>query len=69
MGRCKDCKWARVALPNIEHRKYLTCDSPKLLKGYSHMPSNVAPDGALVENDEGWAIVVGPDFGCVNFEP
>lgn len=38
-------------------------------EGYGIAESDMATNEALVENDEGWGNVVGPDFGCVLFEP
>lgn len=35
-------------------------------KGYGQ--TAVPKDGVVVENDEGWAILTGPEFGCVNHE-
>lgn len=43
-----------------------TCASPKVLKGYGM--TGPPKDGMVVENDEGWALLTGPDFGCVNYE-
>jgi hypothetical protein len=41
------------------------CMSPKLDGGYSReLP---AVDGAVVENDEGWGLVTGPKFGCIQW--
>ncbi len=60
--RCKNCKWVEMATGP----QGLTCDSPKLLKGYNTKLTE--PDGCHVEDDEGWAIRVGPEFGCVNWE-
>ena len=46
----------------------LKCEQPKAFLGYGIDPDDVPPDGLLIEDDEGWAWFVGPDFGCVNFE-
>lgn len=37
-------------------------------EGYGVRMEDVALNEAWVENDEGWANVVGPDFGCVLHE-
>lgn len=66
MGTCDTCRhWA----PSTEaHRtEYaMTCESPKWLRGY--LVDAVPADGVLVENDEGWAVLTGPKFGCVHWE-
>jgi hypothetical protein len=58
IGRCKDCKF-RVAE---------SCNNPKHLLGYAHPADTMAVDGLQIENDEGWGWIIGPEFGCVNFE-
>ena len=65
-GRCKDCKHVR---PAELYEPDLTCQHPKFLFGYHHDQGDMAPDGLLIEDDEGWGWVVGPEFGCVHFEP
>jgi hypothetical protein len=63
-GKCKDCKfWT----PLRHHEGENTCVSPKLQRGYGVRAADLR-DGAWVEDDEGWAIVTGPLFGCINFE-
>ena len=62
---CKNCKHC---VPNeVYAEKYgLGCNSPKTEATYS---LNEPPEGGiLVENDEGWGIIVSHTFGCVNFE-
>ena len=61
---CKNCKWYTDGDQADSH----TCDQPKALIGYSHWLHDLPNDGVWIENDEGWAWYVGPDFGCVNFE-
>lgn len=29
---------------------------------------NVHPNQVLIENDEGWGMLVGEDFGCIHFK-
>lgn len=75
MDTCKYCKHYVV---NTERSEYhcaedieivcMTCDHEKILTGYSHFNENLPSNGMIVENDEGWALIIGPDFGCVNFE-
>ncbi len=74
-GRCKTCRWYVPCKPDdFTVRKgthpdpevLMTCISQKIQKSYGVlMPDD---DGIVVENDEGWGILVGPDFGCVNWE-
>ena len=57
---CQDCKHCE----KIDGG--LTCDSPKTKITYNlDRPPN---GGILVENDEGWGIIVSPTFGCRNWE-
>ena len=60
---CKTCIHWRCATPPLG-----SCNSPKLLKGYSYKDEDCPLDGARVEDDEFWAILTGPNFGCVNWE-
>lgn len=64
-GRCKDCKHA---VPTDHYGPRLTCKHSKFLLGYYYSIDEFEPDGLLIENDEGWGWVVGPEFGCVHFE-
>lgn len=69
MVLCQDCKfWGAVdewrrAPRSSEGRG---CGSPKLLTGYHE--NEIPEDGILVEDDEGWAMITGPKFGCVHGE-
>lgn len=68
MGRCKDCCHA-----NHDPEQPLTligCSCPKMMYGY-----NIKYDGQVldsdcvsIEDDEGWGMIPGPEFGCVHFE-
>jgi hypothetical protein len=43
------------------------CGCPKMLYGYDN--KQIADsDGLSIENDEGWGMIPGPEFGCVHFE-
>lgn len=68
-----NCKTCKFFVPERRHRTaslnvdgYGSCTRWNTGYGYDvdEMPSNEV----LVENDEGWAMVVGPDFGCVLWE-
>lgn len=61
MNRCETCLYY-VQAQFGDHR--MTCKSPKIRRGYDReIPCD---DGAMVEDDEEWGILVGPNFGCVN---
>ena len=69
MGRCKNCihsknqeYWGRSDVG------LLTCDHPKIQLGYRAKADDIPADSVLIENDEGWGWVVGPEFGCIHFE-
>ena len=67
---CRNCKHWR-----LEHHNYFVgsglggCMSPDILQGYSCLGSaaEVKSNQALVEDDEGWGMVTGPEFGCIHF--
>jgi hypothetical protein len=46
-----------------------SCSSPAMLYGYYIRDVDVPDNGAHIEFDEGWGMVTGPKFGCVNHEP
>lgn len=64
MGRCKDCRHWQASREEVKNGN--ECRSPRLLRGYGF--TEVPVDGALVEDDCGWGLITGPDFGCVLFE-
>ena len=65
-GRCRTCKHR---YQDVGHAIHLGgCSSPAWQHGYSIDEHDVKDDGILVENDEGWAALMGPDFGCVHWE-
>ena len=68
MSNCKDCKWWVVAEDYSSVRKYQTCENPKMQFGYQSLDT-IETDGVRIEDDEGWGWIVGPEFGCVHFEP
>ena len=46
-----------------------SCLSPTIERGYLNPDDRPSKSHhALVEDDEGWGIQVGEDFGCVNHE-
>ena len=44
------------------------CACPKFRFGYGIEQHNIAPDEVLIEDDEGWGIMTGEDFGCIHHE-
>ena len=61
---CKSCKYFEI---NEDVPKgYGHCG--RWHEGYYVAMEEVKPNEVLVEDDEGWGNVVGPDFGCVLFE-
>jgi len=58
MNYCENCFYYT---PDIEGH---VCQCPKMIYGYYGVKS--AKDGMLVEDDEGWGFVPGPEFGCIH---
>ena len=52
--------------PDKHYKQLGTCGNTYFLRGYSYDPAEMPVDGLLLENDEGWAWLVGPKFGCVH---
>ena len=48
---------------------FLQTDSGRALLVFQIEEAVNDPDGLMIEDDEGWAWVVGPEFGCVHFAP
>lgn len=70
MIHCKDCVFWNPRKKQDEDYKRSGfydrhgCLCPMFLYGYSDL--ECPPSGACIEDDEGWAIETGPDFGCVH---
>ena len=71
VNTCKTCKhWGHNRdYAKDEGANLKSCSAPKLEYGYHIDQSEVADDGALIEDDEGWGMLTGPSFGCVLHEP
>lgn len=66
MNNCKTCKyWGKK---RKEHPHMKTCRAPNIFYGYHHKIDELPNTSALVEDDEGWGMFTGPDFGCVLHE-
>jgi hypothetical protein len=64
MWCCKDCKHF---VPDSQRQPYGSCARWNV--GYGYDTDSMPHNEVLVENDEGWGMLVGPNFGCVLFEP
>ena len=67
-GRCKDCRYWQITDRHWTKVEKNTCRAPAMLFGYGFEPHEVPDDGVLIEDDEGWGWLTGPDFGCVHWE-
>jgi hypothetical protein len=67
--KCKNCKhWGNELGDN---GRLKMCDSTKHIYAITAADYDInrtPDDGALIEYDEGWGMLSGPEFGCVNFE-
>lgn len=64
MNTCSTCRWwTREDLDTYGRviNECGSCGHPNIIKGYG---MEVPNDGAVIENDEGWAMFTGPAFGC-----
>jgi hypothetical protein len=61
MGLCKDC----AAFHLDKGKRFGSC--ARWNEGYYHDIDKLASNEVVVENDEGWAALVGEEFGCVLF--
>ena len=69
MNTCKTCTyWAIIGLDTDIQLRLRTCRAPEIKFGYGVEDDEVSDNGAVVEDDEGWGIRTGPDFGCVLHE-
>lgn len=57
MNRCKTCDWYRTTGTK-------TCVCPKMFYGYEIRTRD--SDGVKIEDDEGWGMIPGPNFGCIH---
>lgn len=61
MFSCKTCHWyMNDALPDSGR----ICKCPKMIYGYS--VAKACRDSVCIEDDEGWGMIPGPDFGCIH---
>lgn len=66
--QCQNCRWWGVAPEGYEghvNRKGLrVCGVPSLRRGYGWEVAEISPTKAVVEYDEGWGLLTGPEYGC-----
>lgn len=60
------CKTFQFFNPEPESDGYGDCS--RWHRGYTIPSVEVGRNEVLVEDDEGWAMTMGPDFGCVLHE-
>jgi hypothetical protein len=65
-GRCKDCRFYQYPHWDKKSSNFGSC--ARWHVGYHVEPEDVKANEAWVENDEGWGMMLGPDFGCVLFD-
>ena len=69
-GLCKDCKffsrdgWA--IKDSAKERGFGQCTRWRF--GYGHEIETCLIDELIIEDDEGWGAIIGPEFGCVLFK-
>lgn len=61
MKRCLTCKW-------YDSARWHVCECPKMFYGYRKTKGDDEPDAVKIEDDEGWGMIVGPEFGCVHHQ-
>jgi hypothetical protein len=66
-GLCKDCRHFSLEKNPYRHQDgFGYCSRWKA--GYHIDPKTLADNEVLVEDDEGWGALMGPNFGCILFE-
>ena len=71
MKLCRTCRhWGKDrGISEDAGRRMKSCSAPNIKYGYCVDPAAAPDNGALVEDDEGWGMETGPEFGCVLHEP
>ena len=67
MTLCKDCKHFRQHIEHWLPPQRGAC--LRWLTGYGVNLNAISDNEVVVEDDEGWGMDVGPEFGCVLSEP
>lgn len=69
MNNCETCTYWHT----MDHDEGMTgrmgnCDCPLMLYGYRTTASEeIKEKGAIIEDDEGWGMYTGKNFGCVHW--
>lgn len=61
---CSNCKHF---VPDSQRKPLGSCGRWNV--GYGYDVAKMPYNEVLVENDEGWGMLMGPNFGCILFEP
>lgn len=67
MNLCRTCKYFSSNLENYG-APFGDCSNPNFVKGYNIDRKSLKLNQILIEDDEGWAFEVGPEFGCIHHE-
>jgi len=63
---CEHCRhWNPAAEDSRKPVGYGSCNATAWKAGY--FVPDAAPDGVVVEDDEGWGFYTGPQFGCIHW--
>ena len=67
--RARKLKEAREDKRDKTTMEIALCNAPKMARGYFRdLEKECCINGAIVEDDEGWGIITGAEFGCVLHE-
>ena len=67
MNRCKDCKHYRPK-EGVHLGQCFRWHGGNGSFGYSWEAKDIGINEVIVETDEGWGAMMGPEFGCVLWE-
>ena len=67
-GRCKNCRFHDESVGYDDYGWPGSGECIRWLRGYHVAADTMFPNSVLIEDDEGWGNVTGPEFGCVLFE-
>lgn len=70
-GRCATCdNWGNNRnYAEDDGARIKSCNCPKFVYGYHYDKGDVPNDGAAIEDDEGWGMLTGSEFGCIHWVP
>ena len=69
LGRCGTClHWGNSRnYADDKDERLKSCDCPKFEYGYHSEMEDISNDGAAIEDDEGWGMLTGSEFGCIHW--